>query len=317
MMNELLKDDYIVLTGGAGLVGQNLVAELALQGYTKLLVIDKHAENIAILQSLHPEQRYLCADLSIAGSWMDELQGAKRIFLLQAQITGAQFDIFQRNTLDSTKHVLEAAKIHNVPFTVFVGSSVVNSVSDDNYTRSKKDQEAMMQHAGLPYCIVRPTLMFGWFDPKHLGWLSRFMEKVPVFPIPGHGKYMRQPLYVLDFCRVLIWCAQHPHSGDIYDIVGQQDVTYVDIIRCIKKVKKLRTLIVHIPVPVFRFLIKFYALFSKNPPFVADQLDALMAGDYFTGEDMQQRFGITPTQFQQAIVETFTHPVYSSVVLHR
>jgi len=31
--------------------------------------------------------------------------------------------------------------------------------------------------------------MFGWFDRKHLGWLSRFMKKVPVFPIPGHGHY--------------------------------------------------------------------------------------------------------------------------------
>ena len=25
--------------------------------------------------------------------------------------------------------------------------------------------------------MLRPTLMFGWFDQKHLGWLSRFMAK--------------------------------------------------------------------------------------------------------------------------------------------
>ena len=36
--------------------------------------------------------------------------------------------------------------------------------------------------------ILRPTLMFGWFDRKHLGWLARFMQKAPVFPIHVPGK---------------------------------------------------------------------------------------------------------------------------------
>ena len=76
--------------------------------------------------------------------------------------------------------------------------------------------------SGIPHCVLRPTLMFGWFDPKHLGWLSRFMEKMPIFPIPGHGKYMRQPLYNKDFCKVIVHCMETQPNGDIYDIVGDQ-----------------------------------------------------------------------------------------------
>lgn len=316
-MNVLQKNDLLVLTGGAGLVGQNLVAELSRQGYTNIRVIDKHEQNLAILQSVHPHVHCLCADMSCAGPWTDFLAGAKRLFLLQAQITGTEYAIFQRNTLESTQYTLDAAQKHQIPFTIFVGSSVVNSVADDNYTRSKKAQEAMMISSGLCYCVVRPTLMFGWFDPKHLGWLSRFMEKIPVFPIPGHGRYMRQPLYVVDFCRVLIWCAQQAEAGAVHDIVGQEDVTYVEIIRAIKKSKQLSTRIIHLPVPLFRFLIQAYGVFSKNPPFVADQLDALIAGDYFIGENMQERFGISPTPFATAIEETFTDPQYSPIVLQR
>ena len=62
--------------------------------------------------------------------------------------------------------------------------------------------------------------MFGWFDRKHLGWLSRFMARTPVFPIPGHGRYMRQPLYEGDFCRCIAWCIEHQPDGATYDIVG-------------------------------------------------------------------------------------------------
>jgi len=33
--------------------------------------------------------------------------------------------------------------------------------------------------------------MFGWFDRKHLGWLARFMRKVPIFPVPDRGDFLR------------------------------------------------------------------------------------------------------------------------------
>lgn len=311
------KDAKLLVTGAAGLVGQNLAAELSRQGYTNIVALDKHQTNLDILHALHPGVTCVHADLARSGEWERHFAGAERLFLLQAQITGAAFDSFQRNTLDSTRNVLSAAQKHTVPFTVFAGSSVVNSVADDNYTRSKREQENMMRASGLPHCVVRPTLMFGWFDPKHLGWLSRFMERVPVYPVPGHGRYLRQPLYAPDFCRVLIWCAAHVPEGKTFNIVGEEDITYIDIIRTIKKVKKLRTVILRIPVPLFRLLLKLYALVVSNPPFVADQLDALMAGDYFTGDDMSKTFGLTPTPFATAMEETFTHPVYSKVTLER
>ena len=311
------KTDKIIVTGAAGLLGQNLIAELLAQGYGNITALDKHQGNLDILRSLHPQVRCVQADLAEPGGWSNHFAGADTLFLLQSQITGASFAPFQRNTLDATAHVLAAAKAAHVPFTVFIGSSVVNSVADDNYTRAKKAQEAMMRESGLAHCIARPTLMFGWFDPKHLGWLSRFMAKTPVFPIPGHGRYLRQPLYARDFCRVLVRCAETRPEGQIFDIVGEEEVDYIDIIRAIKEAKGLHTLILKIPVPLFRFLMRAYGVFAKNPPFVADQLDALMAGDYFTGNSMKKNFGITPTPFAEAIRETFTHPEYSRVVLER
>lgn len=311
------KTDKLIITGAAGLVGQNLITELIKQEYTDIIAIDNDQHNLQILHKLHPEITCIQADLSQDGEWKNCFHGAKRLFLLQAQITGLNFEPFQKNTLESTARVIDATKKANIPFTVFIGSSVLHSVADDNYTRSKRMQTELMANSDLNYCTAHPTLMFGWFDPKHLGWLSRFMAKIPIFPIPGDGKFLRQPLYVLDFCRVLIWCAENEPTNKTFDIVGQEDVDYIDIIREIKRVKKLHTLILKLPVSFFRFLMNVYALFSKNPPFVADQLDALMAGDYFKGENIQEQFGITPTPFKDAINETFTHPKYSKVVLRR
>ena len=316
-MVSLNKSEKIIITGAAGLLGMNLITELLVQGYTCLVALDKHAGNLSILQQLHPQVTCIHADLSECGSWGRAFEGASRLFLLQAQITGTDFSSFQKNTLDSTSQVLEVAKKYEIPFTICIGSSVVNSVVDDNYTRSKKQQEVLMKYSGLDHCVVRPTLMFGWFDPKHFGWLSRFMTKIPVFPIPGNGKFLRQPLYVRDFCRILVWCLEHVPRGKIFDIVGQENVDYIDIIKSIKKVKKTKTLLLTIPVSLFRMLLHGYGFIFKNPPFVPDQLDALMAGDYFTGDNMRDCFGVEPTPFVQAIEETFNHPEYSKVTLER
>ena len=175
----------------------------------------------------------------------------------------------------------------------------------------------MIIQSGVKHCILRPTLMFGWFDPKHLGWLSRFMEWVPVFPIPGDGRYMRQPLYNKDFCQMIIYCLKNQPDGAIYDVVGEEKVDYIDIIRTIKRVKQLKTPIIHIPYGLFYALLKIYAVFSRKPPFTADQLTALTAGDQFTGVNTTEVFGVTPTPFEEAIRETFSDERYSRIVLKR
>lgn len=307
----------IVVTGAAGLVGQNLLLLLREQGYRNLLAVDAHQGNLDIAARLNPGLKTVCADLAVPGSWSSGFAGAAAVIQLHSQITGLYESDFVRNNLDATRHVLEACREHKVPYLIHISSSVLHSVADDAYTRTKRAQEQLVRESGIPHCILRPTLMFGWFDPKHFGWLSRFMERTPVFPIPGDGRFLRQPLYNRDFCRVIIACLQQQRVGQAYDIVGAEDIDYVDIIKTIKEVKGLHTLILHIPFSFFDGLLRLAALFTSKPPFTSSQLKALAAGDYFHGVDMEQEFGVDPTPFNKAMQETFTHPLYSSIVVGR
>lgn len=307
----------MVVTGAAGLVGQNLVLMLHERGYRDIVAIDKHAGNLGVLKGLVPAARTVVADLAEPGEWETLFGPGTTVVVLHAQVTGKFAAEFVRNNDTATARLLAALKARGVRFVVHVSSSVVNSVADDDYTRTKKSQEALVMGSGLPHCVLRPTLMFGWFDPKHLGWLARFMERTPVFPIPGDGRYMRQPLYIRDFCRALVWAIENEPRGQVYDVVGAHRIDYVDIIRLIKRVKGLKTAIVHIPVPVFAGLLRLYALFSRKPPFTADQLKALAAGDDFKGVDTEQAFGFRQTPFEEAVRESYCDARYSHVLVHR
>jgi nucleoside-diphosphate-sugar epimerase len=307
----------IIVTGAAGLVGQNLVLMLQELGYKDIVAIDKHAGNLDVLRTLVPEAKTVVADLAEPGDWERLFDADAVVVVLHAQITGKRPDAFERNNIAATERLLAAVRAGGARFLVHVSSSVVNSVACDDYARTKRGQEALIRASGIACCILRPTLMFGWFDPKHLGWLARFMEKTPVFPIPGHGRYMRQPLYIRDFCRALAWAIEHRPAGAVYDVVGAQRIDYIDMIRLIKKVKGLRTWIVPIPFALFRGLLKTYALFSRQPPFTADQLEALAAGDDFQGVETEAAFGFRQTPFEAAIRESYCHPRYSRVLVER
>jgi nucleoside-diphosphate-sugar epimerase len=305
----------ILLPGGAGLVGQNLVAHLKRQGYANLVVIDKHEANLAALARIHPDVTAVHADLAEEGEWKEHFRGAGALVMLQAQIGGLTLEPFVRNNVESTRRVLEAVRQHQVPYLVHISSSVVKSVADDDYTRTKGEQEQLVQASGIPCAVLRPTLMFGWFDRKHLGWLSRFMRTVPVFPIPGDGRYMRQPLYAADFCRIIVRCLETRISSQAFNISGLERIDYVNIIREIRRATGSRTRIVHIPYWMFSALLRVWALFDRDPPFTADQLKALVAHDEFEVIDWPGIFQVEPTPFSRAIDETFNDPVYSGVAL--
>jgi nucleoside-diphosphate-sugar epimerase len=310
-------DQKVVITGAAGLVGQNVVLVLREAGFSNLVAIDKQSANLRLLLELNPGVEVVEADLAKPGPWEDEFVGAEVALVLHAQITGKTSAPFERNNVAASDLVFKAIARAKVPFTVHISSSVVNSVASDDYTNTKKAQEKMFLESGLPGCVLRPTLMYGWFDPKHFGWLARFMEKAPAFPIPGHGRYMRQPLYERDFCRAILWCVEKRPLGQIYDLVGNERIDYIDIIRAIKRVKGLKTPIVRIPYGLFDALLRLYAVFSDRPPFTSSQLKALTAGDDFSGVDIEKTFGFKPTPFADGVRETFCHPVYSRYVVDR
>lgn len=305
----------IILPGGAGLVGQNLLVRLQDKGYTDIVVLDKHRTNLEILKKTNPSITAEYADLSVGGEWQKYFSGADVVVMLQAQIGGNDYQEFVKNNIDSTRLILDSIKQYNVPYLVHISSSVVESVADDFYTNTKKIQEKIVLESGISCPVLRPTLMFGWFDRKHLGWLSRFMKKTGVFPIPGSGRYMRQPLYVGDFSNIIISCIENRIRDGIYNISGHEKIDYIDMIREIKRAIKAKTVIIRIPYSLFYALLWVWGIFDRNPPFTTQQLAALIAKDEFEVTDWPGFFGVPYTPFKTAIAETFNDPRYSGVVL--
>ena len=162
----------IIVTGGAGLVGQNLIQRLSKRGYSRIVAIDKHPANTTTLAKLNPDVEVIKADLAQPGTWERAFEGADTLILNHAQIGALDEKPFLDNNVTATENVIAATRRYAIPHVVHISSSVVNSMARDFYTESKKAQEKLVVESGLSVCVLRPTLMFGWFDRKHLGWLG-------------------------------------------------------------------------------------------------------------------------------------------------
>ncbi len=305
----------IAVTGAAGLVGQNLIARLKERGGHSIVAIDKHRANTSLLRQLHPDIQVIEADMAEPGDWEQSLRGADSIVVGHAQIGSLAQDDFTRNDLTATRRLLDAVAGQGGCHLVHLSSSVVNSAAVDWYTESKKAQEDMVLASGNPVVVLRPTLMFGWFDRKHLGWLARFMQRVPVFPIPGDGRYLRQPLYAGDLCQIIMACLDRRLSGSIHNISGQERVDYIDLMRIVREAVGARARIVNIPYGLFWLLLSVYGLVNRNPPFTTQQLRALVTPDVFEVIDWPAIFGVRATPLRDAMTETFRDPRYAHINL--
>ncbi len=305
----------IVVTGAAGLVGQNLIPRLKARGPTDIVAIDKHPANTATLRRLHPDIRVIEADLSRDKGWQAELADCDVVIVCHAQIGGLDAEAFESNNVVATRRVLEALSDNEAAYLVHLSSSVVESAANDWYTKTKAAQERVVMESGRPHVVLRPTLMFGWFDRKHLCWLARFMQRVPVFPIPGHGRFLRQPLYAGDLCEIVLACIDKRPNGAAYNISGRETVAYIDLMRMVRDATGARAAIVPIPYRLFWFLLRGYGLFSRDPPFTTKQLEALATPDLFEVIDWPGIFGVSATPLREALEETFRHPDYSQIVL--
>ena len=303
----------IALTGAAGLVGQNLIPRLKARGYADIVAIDKHPANTAILRKLHPDITIIEADLATADGWQAAVADADVLVFSHAQIGGLDAAAFTANNVTATQRVLAAVRA-KAPYVVHLSSSVVESAANDWYVQSKDAQEKLVTASGLPLVVLRPTLMFGWFDRKHVGWLARFMQKAPLFPIPGDGRYLRQPLYVGDFCDIVMACIARRPAG-AYNISGLERIDYIDLMRAVKEAVGARAPIVRVPYRLFWLMLYIYGVFDRDPPFTTQQLEALATPDVFEEIDWPGIFGVRATPLRDALNETFRHPVYSQIAL--
>ena len=154
--------------------------------------------------------------------------------------------------------------------------SVTNASSDSPlpYYHGKALQEEALKRCGIPYAIIRPTLVFGKEDilVNNIAWLIR---KFPLFPIFGDGQYRVQLVYVDDLATIAIESAGQTGNLTI-DAIGPEETTFEAFVRLIAKTLSRNVVFVRTPPGLGIYLGKVIGLALQDVILTKAELDGLM-----------------------------------------
>jgi NADH dehydrogenase len=150
-----------------------------------------------------------------------------------------------RTVIEESALLIGAARRAGIRRLVHV--SVVNASSDAStpYVRAKAAVEAIVRDSGMEWAIVRPTLTFGPDDIliNNLAWALR---RLPVFGVPGFGRYRVQPVHVEDVAWICIEAATGP-PGLTVDAAGPETLPYRELVDLVRRAVRSRSIVVPMP----------------------------------------------------------------------
>lgn len=264
-----------------------------------ITILDKNEKNLECVKRYCVKA--LLVDLSEKGDWYDEFSGKEMVINLVAQISSPSYELFYKNNVLATENILEAAKMAGIQRIIHFSSAAVLSVRKDYYAQTKMESEELVKKSGLEYCILRPSIMFGPTDDKNIGYLINFAKKIPFFPIPGHGKWPRQPIYIDDVCHLLISIMNNFPHNQIYSINGRDIIYFRDMIKIVLRELGGFKFRVFLPIGLFKFLMMTYQRLTGNIQFTPDQIDSLTAEEVFPNYPWWEEFEIKVTSFEEGV----------------
>ena len=147
--------------------------------------------------------------------------------------------------VENTRTLFEAAKRAGVGRIVHFSVTNVSSGSVLPYFRGKAQVEDMLVGLGIPYAIIRPTLVFGEGDLllNNMAWALR---RFPVFPVYGNGDYKVQPIYAEDLAGQAV-AAGSQNENTVADAAGPDTVTFDELLRLLASAVNACVWLVHTP----------------------------------------------------------------------
>ena len=175
--------------------------------------------------------------------------------------------------VENTRTLFEAAKRAGVGRIVHFSVTNVSSGSGLPYFRGKAQVEDMLVGLGIPYAIIRPTLVFGVGDLllNNMAWALRR------FPVYGNGDYPVQPVYVEDLAAQAVEAGSQSESS-VADAAGPDTFSFEGLLRLLASSMGVRRWFLHTPARVGLSLVGLVGLLMRDMALARDEVVGLMAG---------------------------------------
>lgn len=266
----------VLVTGGAGFIGSNLVHMLLSQGRYRVRVLDAltyagNLENLADLKD-HPDFEFVRGDIANPDDVARAFSPAPDLVMhlaAESHVDRSLEDpgLFLTTNVMGTQVLLQAARAHKIDRFLhvstdevygslgkeglFTETSPIQPSSPYSASKASSDLLALATHHtfGLDVVVTRCSNNYGPYQfPEKLIplMISNALEDKDL-PVYGDGQQIRDWIHVDDHCRGLIQALESGKAGEVYNLGGRSERTNMKVVQAILSiVGKPESLIRHV-----------------------------------------------------------------------
>ena len=208
------------------------------------------------------------------------------------------FDLVNRQ---GAANVAAAAKESGVKHVTLVSALGAAEDRAYPYLHSKWEGERALVNSGVPYTIIRPSIVFGEGD-EFLNSIAALVKAMPITPIIGSGRNRLQPISADDLARCVATSVEREDlKGRTLELGGPEQLSYDEIVSIVTQAMGVRRPRVHVPALIMNVLVSVMELFLPRPPITTDQLRMMAIRNVAESDGVEKAFGFTPMGLERNI----------------
>ena len=219
--------ERVLVTGGAGFVGSQLVAKLSADGHD-VVVLTRRRERARHLLLL-PTVRVVEGDPHDPATLARWAASATAAVNLIGVLHERGRDTFERVHVEFPRALVAACRNAGVSRILHASALAASADAASAYLRSKAAGEAIVAESGLDWTIFRPSVIFGR-DDSFLNLFAKLARMFPVIPLAcAHARF--QPVFVGDVAACIARALVDDETiGERYSLCGPKTYTLEQLV---------------------------------------------------------------------------------------
>ncbi|HWQ83893.1 MAG TPA: NAD(P)H-binding protein [Anaerolineales bacterium] len=255
----------ILVTGGTGFVGKQLIGQLTELGYPVRTMVSPSPRSPDLPRNVPVE--IAVTSLTDERGLRAAMVGVDTVYhLISGEWKGPRASLLKVD-IQGTRAVVDAAKDAGVKRIFYLSHLGADRASAYSVLKAKGIAEEFIRRSGLEYTIFRTALAYGQQDAFTTG-IAGILQTLPYFfPIPGDGRSLLQPIWVQDLVTCLAWALDDRGTiNRLYEIGGPEYFTFKQVVEMVMDKIQLRRRFLHMRPTYLRWMtIALEAIFPNLP----------------------------------------------------
>ncbi len=279
----------VLVTGASSMIGDGLLDVLCARG-DEVVALSRSP------RSSRAQVRWLRADMALSDQWMEDVGEIDAwVHLAPMPLLYVRLEEALRKLSPSYLIAFGSTSM----FTKRYSPHVAERRMAWQLQKGERILARLCKARGVAWCVLRPTLIYSLGRDKNLTLIRGWIRVFRVFPLPGSGGALRQPVCADDLAKACVQLLDAPRKSwdRAYNLSGGEVLSYRAMVARLFEWEGMPARFVSVPLPVLWCAIVLLRLLPRFRHLTTAMADRMLMDMVFSHEEATRNFGFHPRPF--------------------